>query len=311
MSPEKAEDTAACFPQHNEHHTGDSYRQTDSVELDSEKSAFNSTRMENSRRNKTEKRREYVRPENLDDIMHAVDALQSQLDSPDSTTELSYPYYHALSPPLNSPASTNELSYSRPPSSTPSPPLPSSPTIPIAELDAHDTAIPPPSPTPQPYPAPTPTTPPPFPLITQTTPLNSHPPNPTDFIINPTTPLNSHPPTPSERSFARALHTARPKPSFEPHRPPPPRPLHTALATYDAMTSYRESLAPLTAKRALASVVNSGFGGVVAMAARVSQKRRARREKKGEEKKKTKMSFSEAVNKGFKGVFGEREERGR
>ena len=97
--------------QHNSHHPGDNYRQTESIEQDSESSAFNSRRMEKSKKKNTEKKREYVRPENLDDIMHAVDALQSQLDSPDSTTELPYPYYHAVSPPLNSPASTIENSY--------------------------------------------------------------------------------------------------------------------------------------------------------------------------------------------------------
>ena len=63
--------------QHDEHHADDKSRQTDSTEQDSKNSAFNGRRMEKSRRKKTEKKRGYVRPENLDDIMHAVDALQS------------------------------------------------------------------------------------------------------------------------------------------------------------------------------------------------------------------------------------------
>lgn len=227
----------------------------------------------------TQKKIAVVEPNSFDEMIDSVDTLLSSLTPP--TTETSSPTKTS-----NAAATTH-----------PSPPTAS--TIQIAELDACETAITKPS-----LPTDTPRAKVHVPTTTTT-----HTPPPPPLPLTFTTALHSNPPTRTDLAFARNLRTVhrtlhsdrtiatKPQPSSAPTL--------TAVTHHGGKTNvFKAAIGAMTQRRGgkKRAVIEAAVDAVARQRGKgAAGKKKGRMEGMG-------LSFSEAVDKGFRGVFGE--ERG-
>ncbi|KAF6223299.1 hypothetical protein HO133_000141 [Letharia lupina] len=224
----------------------------------------------------TQKKIAVVEPNSFDEMIDSVDTLLSSLTPP--TTETSSPTKTS-----NTAATTH-----------PSPPTAS--TIQIAELDACETAITKPS-----LPTDTPRA---KVHVPTTTAIHTPPPPPITF----TTALHSNPPTRTDLAFARnlstALHSDQDQRTIA-TKPQPNAPTLIAVTHHGRKTNvFKAAIGAMT--RCRGGKKRAVIEAAVDVVAR--QRGKGAAEKKKGRKERMGLSFSEAVDKGFRGVFGE--ERG-